>query len=806
MSGDKEELLGMIDTILTLLENREVIDWDAGEFLSNILDFLLDIAVKIMPPKKLVEWLSYTITYSLPIIETAVKGILLAQLKTLSDCNIDPRIPSYLRKSCYSPNNAGSNNYVNNKGLLIDISSIDYHNILSVSPLSESGRNYYFSNSDYYVVNDEKANGKLFSKKFNAINFCERNNISTSKVESKRKYDNVYQLARADDFNAFLWFVIHKAHFKQPEVIKGCLRDYTNTTVYYNESGEKYENENKLFPNNFNNLGEVKGECRLTTNYSIKPFKVGDTLVNLVDRSHEFTTNVISLCIKSTASDFNIENPSQLTDIDNVNNQPRTYNFSFVPVSSDYFSANWYVNRGTYFNYLKVKKEQRDYSKEFAICNLRYIPNANNIPGDNSKQIYGKLLFSIMPAPLVIIGKKFFYRILFNENGVQDPKGKYSINILSTKAELVKDENGNVYAKQYKVAYANGGLDVDSGFILNLNLNTKEYYLFNEKLSKESSNYDEEFKFLVSSVLFECYPNLTVYEFNYDFVMGMQLFDANVITSKILMLSLNLGLSLASVNRTYKEERISQIVDNIIKTEKVVPNECYFSFDNSRYDALLRESELKRANLYPFVNNNNDKNSNVNSIDANKFYEQLNQIDDSATAEQNQKVIEQVLNDAAVSITNSNSVITEGDGLSAVFSDMIKMLMNSIVDVLISPKILLLFMVNRKIMGDDKDFVGFDDLFEAIMGALVLIIKEIVDFLLNRLLDFILNELKQLLLQFSGLLVLEQIEYYTRLINQLIKACTFKIQRRDLLDTELDSVYYADINQATDEPIVENNC
>ena len=42
--------------------------------------------------------------------------------------------------------------------------------------------------------------------------------IPLTKIKKNSECSNVYQLARAEDFNAFLWFVIHKGVLNTPEV------------------------------------------------------------------------------------------------------------------------------------------------------------------------------------------------------------------------------------------------------------------------------------------------------------------------------------------------------------------------------------------------------------------------------------------------------------------------------------------------------------------------------------------------------------------------------------------------------------
>ena len=83
-------------------------------------------------------------------------------------------------------------------------------------------------------------------------------------------------------------------------------------------------------------------------------------------------------------------------------------------------------------------------------------------------------------------------------------------------------------------------------------------------------------------------------------------------------------------------------------------------------------------------------------------------------------------------------------------------------------------------------------------------ISEIINMILKKLLDFVLEKVKLLLAAAVKLLMLEQIEYYTRLLRQMLENCAFRLPKRPLLDSTLDNVDYADIDK-NDKPI-ENNC
>jgi hypothetical protein len=125
-----------------------------------------------------------------------------------------------------------------------------------------------------------------------------------------------------------------------------------------------------------------------------------------------------------------------------------------------------------------------------------------------------------------------FRRVLFNSKGEKDAWGKYSVIIGAED----KDYNDKAYRK-YKVMQPKNPNVADGDIALMVNRKTREYFLSG--------------KTETTSVLYECYPGLTVYEFNYDYVMGMQLFDPTVIVAQLVeaLVNIQMGIS-ANIKKT----------------------------------------------------------------------------------------------------------------------------------------------------------------------------------------------------------------------------------------------------------------
>lgn len=202
ISKEQREILALIDAILAMTEKNPN-DNSIGINVSlNPFEFLMDIIMKKVTFEEMLDWLVNILTVSLPIIEFGVKGVLLANLKATIDCNNDPRIPNWIRK-----------NGIDGEGMYFNLGGIDFMNMMSVSPLSEHGNVHYFGTKTYYVIDGDSEDGhKYFSRSLACVS-CVKQGISMSKIRKISECDNVYKLARANDFNAFLWFIVHKVYF-----------------------------------------------------------------------------------------------------------------------------------------------------------------------------------------------------------------------------------------------------------------------------------------------------------------------------------------------------------------------------------------------------------------------------------------------------------------------------------------------------------------------------------------------------------------------------------------------------------------
>ena len=651
--------------ILHLIQSNESypLDLNAMSFLRNILKSL-GVSFDVIE-----EWLTNFLVYVIPTLELSTKAYLLSNLKNMVGCSTDPRIPEKYRKKHKSQDDTESSQ---ERGIDIDIESIDYLDKLSISPLSDNGKGLYFGLDG---INDS------------------------------------YKFARADDFDAFLWFVIHKGKFPNSSIVK--LDDNNNLILGNHKTTKNYK-------------GSLLSSLEVTYNED-------DPSTILLGNTFQYESGrTISMCI----------------DI-KYNDKGKILNNTIVPISDDWSSVNWYTRRANYFtkNIIGDKASKisakRDYSKEIPICNIQYIDQ-----GSTDSPVIGtvnnKLRFTILPKPLVYINPKelTIKKILFNENGDFDKNGKYTLS------------------------------------------DTKFDEIFKKEKSKDFEFNEGKSKADVIRSMYECYKGLTIYEFNYDLIMGMKLFDARSIVSALFdtLQNASLGLSVGLEERHQEStDTIKEIIKNIINTDDSTVNDCYHTFSNERYNMLLSNTANKRLNR------------------TDKFYDAKQILSASLSGDtvNEEEVLHRAITQAKVTVTEGSDGSDEyGIANNFIFS-LLNNLITAIVQSLLSPKLLMVIVVNQSMMGGGKwEKFNFSNLFKALQDIIVGIVKEVKDLIIDKLWKLVATRLDPLITITSDEIVKEQLDSYADVLREIMKYAPYIFhfiggQRQD---TKIDDVDYADID------------
>lgn len=709
----------MVDKVLTIMGLLTATPSLSLTFATNPIGFLLQLLKHVgVTYEDLRDWLANFLVFVIPVMEVSVKAVLLTNLKNMVSCSIDPRIPDKYRKQC----DRNGEPYVEGYGFNVNLESIDFFDKLSENPLSDYGKEIYFGLDGV---------------------------------------EDVYKFARAEDFDAFLWFVMHRARF------------YNSSIVVF--SGDTMESSV------FDDMNLSPSGATLLEAFEAQPKNSGATDI-MLGNTFEFkkqtgvSSNTISMCIDKGYDE---------------NNNPASY--VMVPVTCDALSANWYIRRADQLtsNLGLKKKKNRDFSKERAICNIEFFDTATSNESPAKGLVNNSFRLTILPKPKIhvpdiSIGEKpwGFKLLLFDAKGNFDLNGKYTI----PKEESIDYEmdGDKVKAVIYKLGEEEGAsvrIDVKTGKVT-VGKSVKKY-------------------------LIECYKGLTVYEFNYDYVMGMKLFDAKVMATTLLdtLVNTRLGLNLNLVNKHQEAtDEIKEIIKNIINSDDSTVEDCYFTFDNRKYDELLRKSEERRARQYEFGNTTNT----IGSFD--NVAEILGEYDSEATLEGRVDVLSRAITQATVNITEG---LEESDKYGVEFGfvfDLIENLVFALVNSVLTPKVLMLLEVNRQMMGGSWRMFTIKDLLTAMRSIIISLIMEVRDLIIQELLKFILKELMPLKEMMLSAIARERIENYTDAITEIIRNYPFLWfslggGAADQ-ETRLDTVDYADIDytKANNDEKPNNNC
>ena len=796
----QRETFSQIDSTMAILEKLpDFVDTtmdglNANSFMFSMspLGFIFNIIKALgVDEETLKEWIVEILVYVLPAVEIGVKASLLANIKSLISCNTDPRIPLKLRKkiseNVYTNILTGLNE---DRGININVDAIDPEGMLNLSPFTEPGMYKYFG-----------------------IEPEEDTSISVNGQEIK-SYNNsserVAKLVRADDMNAFIWYVIHKGNKQAPLRI-----DIDGGTFAYNGKTYKISNES-LF-----------GETVIT------PF--GSDYSEFVEGTTFYTSknpNNIAICVEAQR-DF----------MGNIKTN------RLVNVSSDWFSCNWYVDKSNYYgSNLGIKESgPRNYDEEKGIFNLRYGKRLD-FEGHEIPDAPENLKFTILPKPYVLLPSLDEQktdggnteavhvqwrpiRLLFDAQGNPDQKGKFSL--ISESYDLqttLKNKRNNGTYTIYDVYGIEANGVHTKGAELYVNTKTGKYFLDNV------TN--------LASVLVECYPGLTVYEFNYDYVMGMKLFDPRVVCYNLFENAANpkynaffyFSLNKLKDKNLYPflagKQRIIEIVRTILEEDEEV-NDCFFSFSNEQYDEMLRKTEEIRYRQLPYNEGYNDG----TSIDFNEINKILMDYPENGTLEEQKSVIKKALDIACATVEDRENVTTLSDSSTTkidFLTNILQQLVAAIVDAVLSPKVLMLIMINKILMGDDGEPMNTEDLMRLVKNLVKALVKEARDLIMKKLLDYILEYLTPMALQLQAKIQSEQFAAYMAIIklllawfnkgvqtvtrlNAILNAILSKFKKRrgdSEDDTEidlpsvLDDVTYADIYPSDikdNEPII-NSC
>ena len=306
--------------------------------------------------------------------------------------------------------------------------------------------------------------------------------------------------------------------------------------------------------------------------------------------------------------------------------------------------------------------------------------------------------------------------------------------------------------------------------------------------------------------------NKTIFEFNHDFLMSLKLFDAKTYLAQITQNALGQGNLSVNLSITKEEEMMSeildQLIDNIINSDDIEIDDCYFNFSNDDYIKMLQNAYLKKEN------------STINETLINEYLEKIETVTGVAASEEETKTtISNVLSGLTEEVAKGENTISGKQKWSVNYNyqfELIRMLVYPLVKPLFSPKVMALILINTYVMGNPlklgENIVTFNDLLPYLTNILSNIVKQIKDMIVEILYSWVIEKLTPLLTLFTLRLVMEQLEAYKKLIEEMLTACigAYKgggLNFSDNNGSGIDQVNYVDIDpEIKQTPVSNKNC
>ena len=294
--------------------------------------------------------------------------------------------------------------------------------------------------------------------------------------------------------------------------------------------------------------------------------------------------------------------------------------------------------------------------------------------------------------------------------------------------------------------------------------------------------------------------NKTIFEFNYDYIYSLKLFDTKTLITNIV--NSLLGFSMTgyfSKTRSVIAGSVGSIVEQIMNSEDDVITDDYFTFSNEEYNELLEKADIAYNGQYK----SNNENGSLINLDNDEILDIINSIDDNAEYVPQETRIANVFKEISVTMAKNPEVSENtkfGFGIDIIHK-LIKQTVTEIVMQVLSPKVMILYAINKSIMGDinyDKYKENYIDfILKNFKNVIVPIIKSVNNIIGELLVNLLKKKLMPLLTEFTKKIAIEQSVSYATLISNLVKTCgsaaSVLLNGGSELSTAIDNVNYADI-------------
>ena len=337
--------------------------------------------------------------------------------------------------------------------------------------------------------------------------------------------------------------------------------------------------------------------------------------------------------------------------------------------------------------------------------------------------------------------------------------------------------------------------DTKTNFALNVKLSSQSYYMPKKK-EKGGLNY-----------------NKTIFEFNKDYLENIRIFVPRIILSNLIETLIHGKISildtlLKSEQDNIIDKKLDMIINGVLEETDTTVSDCFFSFSNEDYIEMIQQAELEK---YSATYTGGDG-SPATKYSKDALLDALDSINSTATMNETITEITKTVYDIA-SIPSEDSSVKASDGSVAMANSnwlnrIVSAIMKPIVKSLLTPQVMLLFVINLEAVGMLNIDGDFDKIFELIFKKILSLFVGLARYIRDKIVEFLLKLFKEriqpMLVQWSAILVSENINDWIRLLLEAIQCIPRFNIKTDL--TEIDNVQYADIVKTQDIPESSQTC
>ena len=307
--------------------------------------------------------------------------------------------------------------------------------------------------------------------------------------------------------------------------------------------------------------------------------------------------------------------------------------------------------------------------------------------------------------------------------------------------------------------------------------------------------------------------NKTIFEFNKDYLENIRIFVPRIILSNLIETLIHGKISildtlLKSEQDNVIDKKLDMIINGVLEETDTTVSDCFFSFSNEDYIEMIQQTELEK---YSATYTGGDG-SPATKYSKDALLDALDSINSTATMNETITEITKTVYDIA-SIPSEDSSVKASDGSVAMANSnwlnrIISAIMKPIVKSLLTPQVMLLFVINLEAVGMLKIDGNFDKIFELIFKKILSLFVGLARYIRDKIVEFLLKLFKEriqpMLVQWSAILVSENINDWIRLLLEAIQCIPRFNIKTDL--TEIDNVQYADIVKTQDIPESSQTC